>query len=76
LAGLEVWTLLFRNESSEETIERHETVQEAELIAASDEMARAMARHIFAVFNWNVGDRLLIDWQNKLYKRSGQARSS
>jgi hypothetical protein len=73
LAGAEVWTQLYRNESSEDTIERYDIVQEAELAARSGEMARAMARHIFAVFNWNVPDRLLINWQDKLLKRSGQA---
>jgi hypothetical protein len=63
--------------SSEDTIEINETLQEAELAGTSDEMARAMARHIFAVFNWmDISEDLLMHQQDKLYGRSGQRRSS
>jgi hypothetical protein len=34
-------------------------------------MAREMARHIFAVFNWDVADnRFLIEWQKGLRSRN------
>jgi hypothetical protein len=71
LVSSELWAALFNNESSEDNIERHDNVQEAELSASSDEMAREMARHIFAVFNWDVADhRFLIEWQKRLRSRN------
>jgi len=73
LVSSELWASLFGNTSSEDIIEREDTVQEAELTASADEMARAMARHIFAVFNWNMPDRYLIEWQDRFYGRSSKA---
>jgi hypothetical protein len=50
---------------------QHDNVQEAELSASSDEIARETARHIFAVFNWYVTDNgFLIEWQKRLRSRN------
>jgi hypothetical protein len=78
LKSPEYFTSLFPwHQSREDTIEVNETLQEAELTATSDEMARAVVRHIFAVFNWtNVSENLLMNQQDKLYGRSGQRRSN
>jgi hypothetical protein len=78
LRSSEYFTSIFPwHQSREDKIEFNETLQEAELAATSDEMARVVARHIFAVFNWtDISENLLMSQQDKLYGRSGQRRTS
>jgi hypothetical protein len=57
--------------SHEDTISQERDIQVVELRASYQEIAREMVKHIFHVFDWpDVADTLIVDWQEKLTKRS------
>jgi hypothetical protein len=53
-------------ESQEDTISFQRDYTVEELRATSNEIATAIAKHIFHVFNWmDVKDQMIEDWQKK-----------